>query len=124
MRDSLDESNEEDALLPITESGPPTPSSTSKNSVSNSTNEQQQQRLGWADVQLIICLILTLLLLEVASYMLPIPQTKILVYLICRDHYHETFNPDSIQCKLPVIQSQVATLNGWALSLGALPGIH
>lgn len=63
-----------------------------------------------------------------SNYLLVIPTLRLYERGVCREYYHErdgnsVADPDEELCKLPSIQARLATLLGWQMGLGAIPGL-
>jgi hypothetical protein len=82
-------------------------------------------------LRVVTIVIVTVFVMQVADYMAKAPLMRLLEDIICRKYY-ESAKPAGIdlslpipeeKCKLPPIQSQLATFKGWDMVISCIPGI-
>jgi MFS family permease len=113
QRGEVDSESEQDSLL------------TSAASSFAPSVVQENASIQWHSLASLAVIILFYLF---SSYMLVIPIFRLCENAICRQHYHKRdgkwdSDMDEGQCKIPEIQSNLATLIGWKVAFDALPGL-
>jgi MFS family permease len=86
---------------------------------------QENTSIRWHNLASLAVIILFNLF---SNYMLVIPALRLYENAICRQYYHKRDGKwysdiDEGQCKIPEIQSSLATLIGWKMAFDALPGL-
>jgi MFS family permease len=112
QRGEVDSDSEQDSLL------------TSAASSFAPSVVQENASIQWHSLTSLAVIILFYLF---SSYMLVIPALRLYKSAICRQYYHKQDGKwypdiDEGQCKIPEIQSSLATLIGWKMAFDALPG--
>jgi MFS family permease len=113
QREEVDSENEQDSLL------------TSAASSSLPSVAQENASIQWHSLASLTVIILFYLF---SNYMLVIPALRLYENAVCRQYYHKRDGKwysdiDEGQCKIPEIQSSLATLIGWKMAFDALPGL-
>jgi MFS family permease len=113
QREEVDSENEQDSLL------------TSAASSFAPSVVQENASIQWHSLASLAVIILFYLF---SNYMLVIPALRLYENAICRQYYHKRDGKwypdiDEGQCKIPEIQSSLATLIGWKIAFDAVPGL-
>jgi hypothetical protein len=100
-----------------------------RNSPGNLPNQSSHNHPRF--LRVVIMVIATVFVIQVADYMVKAPLMRLLEDIICRKYY-ESAKPADIDfslpipeenCKLPPIQSQLAIFKGWDMVISCVPGI-